>query len=123
MYIYYVLYSIADTGTCIYICIEKMYIIFCTVCSMYHILHTRIYNLRLCYIIYYIRCTMIYYILYTIYYNLYTIYYILYVIYYILYTIYYILYTITYIPYTVYYMLYIVYVCCKQYTIYYIIYM
>ncbi len=42
---------------------------------------------RLVYIIYYILCTMIYYILYTIYYNLYAIYYILYAVCYILYTI------------------------------------
>ena len=43
----------------IYIGIEKMYNIFCTVCSMYHILHTLIYSLRLFHMIYYIPCTMI----------------------------------------------------------------
>jgi hypothetical protein len=45
----------------IYISIEKNYIICGTVCSMYNILHTLIYNLRLFYMIYYILCTMIHY--------------------------------------------------------------
>ncbi len=70
---------------CIYTAKLYIYMICCTVCSMYHILHSLIYTLRLFYIIYYTLYTMISYI----YHALYTIHDMPYTIYYILYTAYY----------------------------------